>query len=203
MENISFKERVRLDAIKYSTIYKKEFVDKEYLIFSNGFKENKYYKLKAYENNYLHLLGVHTTTNPKEFFDKCLNGTLNENDFDFNFNGKNENEVKGTVRRKINSLKHLESFFSNITGIEEKFGKGNISCAIAGSDSAITIGYANTKACVPMTLLKGNELSSNRIECDILLSKNVNSENYDSVIIGDKDKLDLFINNNRDIKLIK
>ena len=203
MENISFKERVRLNAIKYSTIYKKEFVDKEYLIFSNDFKENKYYKLKAYENNYLHLLGVHTTMNPKEFFNKCLDGTLNDNDFDFCFSGKNENEVKGTVRRKIKSLKHLDSFFSNITGVEEKFGKGNISCAIAGSDNAITIGYANTKTCVPMTLLKGDELSNKRIICDILLSKNTNSELYESVIIGDKDKLNLFINNNKEIELVE
>lgn len=67
MGNINFKERVRLEAIKYSVIYKKEFVDREYLIFSNDFKENKYYKLKAYDNNYLHLLGVHTAMNPKDF----------------------------------------------------------------------------------------------------------------------------------------
>lgn len=145
--------------------------------------------MKAYENNYLHLLGVHTTLNPKEFFCKCLDGTLNDEDFDFNFFGKNENEVKGTVRRKINSLKHLESFFENITGIEEKFGKGNVSCAIAGSDDAITIGYANSKSCVPMTLLKGNELSDKRIPCDLLLSKSANSEKFDSIIIGDKDIL--------------
>ena len=61
--------------------------------------------------------------NPKEFFNKCLDGTLNENDFDFVFKGKNENEVKGTVRRKIKSLKHLESFFNNITGVERNLVK--------------------------------------------------------------------------------
>lgn len=131
-----------------------------------------------------------------------MDGTLNEDDFDFVFKGKNENEVKGTVRRKIKSLKHLDSFFSNIIAIEEKFGKGNISCAIAGSDNAITIGYANTKACVPMTLLKGDELSDKRITCDILLSKNTNSEKYDSVIIGDKNKLYSFINSNNEIELV-
>ena len=54
-----------------------------------------------------------------------------------------------------------------------------------------------------MTLLKGDELSNKRIICDILLSKNTNSELYESVIIGDKDKLNLFINNNKEIELVE
>ena len=54
-----------------------------------------------------------------------------------------------------------------------------------------------------MTLLKGDELSDKRITCDILLSKSTNSELYDSVIIGNKQKLDFFIVNNKEIKLVE
>ena len=199
MEKISFKERVKLDSIKYSKIYKEKFIDKEYLLFSNAFKNNKYYILRAHESNYLHLIGVHTTLNPIDFFNKCLDGSLSEKDFDFTFKNKDEKAVKGSVRRKIISLKQLENFFNNITGVEENFGKGNILCALAGTDSVITIGYAKTKACVPMTLLKGNELGINTIKCDLLLSKDKNEKTYTNIIIGNQSILDSFLLNKNEI----
>lgn len=199
MDKISFKERVKLNSIKYSKIYKEKFVDKEYLLFSNAFKNDKYYILRAHENNYLHLIGVHTTLNPIDFFNKCLNGSLSENDFDFIFKNKEEKTVKGSVRRKIISLKQLDSFFNNITGIKENFGKGNILCAIAGTDNIITIGYAKAKACIPMTLLKGNELGTNAVKCDLLLSKDKNKKPYTEIIIGNQEILDSFLLKNNEI----
>lgn len=196
---VSFKTRVKDEAIKYAKDYQEIMVDKEYLIFSKSFSIQPYYILKAYRNNYLHLIGVHTTLNPEEFFNKCLEGTLLESDFDFAFKDKNENEVKGTVRRKIKSISEFKNFFANVVGVEEKFGKGNISCALAGSNGRITIGYAKNKYSVPMTLLRGNELSSNVLNCDILLSKNVNETCYNCVLIGTSEELKEFLNNHKEI----
>ena len=197
---VSFKTRVKNEAIYYSSIYKDTMIDKEYLVFSHGFTERQYYILKAYKTNYLHLIGVHTSLNPSDFFDKCIDSTLAEEDFDFSFAGKTENEVKGSVRRKIKSLSSLPHFFNNISKIEERFSKGHVSCALADSDGSVTIGYAKADNCVPMTLLYGNELSVKAVDCDLLLCRNKGSDIFDSVIIGKPDVFDYFLNNNPEIQ---
>ena len=91
MTEISFKERVKKAAIDGAKLYKENFVDYEYLICSKAFENRKYFIAKADESNYLHLLGIHTELAPKDFFEKCLNGTLSEEEFDF-FK-KNQSEI--------------------------------------------------------------------------------------------------------------
>ncbi|MFI3213409.1 MAG: PBECR4 domain-containing protein [Eubacteriales bacterium] len=71
LEQISFKERVRKAAIDGAQLYKKNFVDCEYLICSKAFNEKQYYVAKADKSNYLHLIGVHTELTPEYFFEKC------------------------------------------------------------------------------------------------------------------------------------
>ena len=102
-DKISFKERVRLTAIKESKSFKSIFVDKEFLICSHSFKKRDYYILSAEKDNYLHLVGIGTQLSALDFFNKCYDGTLSLDDFDFNKNGQDESSVKGSVRRKIQS----------------------------------------------------------------------------------------------------
>ena len=105
MNNISFKQSVCQSIIDQSKIYKKIFIDRQYLICSKCFTNRKYYILVANKDNYLHLVGVHTTLTPSEFFEKCFNDTLTENDFDFSKKNQSEKSVKGSVRN-ISFRKH-------------------------------------------------------------------------------------------------
>ena len=80
--NESFKERVRQAAIENASLFKSNFVNYEYCIFSSGLLE-KYVIVKALDSNYLHLVGVNTNLRPEAFFKKCLNKTLQVDDFNF------------------------------------------------------------------------------------------------------------------------
>lgn len=203
MDNKSFKTRVREEAIEYAKDYSDIFLNKEYLIFSNSFKIQPYYLLKAYKGNYLHLIDVHTTLNPEEFFNRCFDGSLTEDDFDFLFQGENEQKVKGTVRRKIKAAAHIKDFYKEIVGVEEKFQKGKIICKLAGSDGKITIGFTKNDISVPMTLLYGNELNNTTVKCDLVLSKDINCEEYKDILIGNNDVLSSFLEKNKEIVFIK
>lgn len=66
-DKISFKERVRLTAIKESKSFKSIFVDKEFLICSHSFKKRDYYILSAEKDNYLHLVGIGTQLSALDF----------------------------------------------------------------------------------------------------------------------------------------
>lgn len=47
----------------------------------------------------------------QSFFDKCIDGSLSENDFDFIKKGQDERLVKGTVRREIKALSDMMGLF--------------------------------------------------------------------------------------------
>ena len=68
----------------------------------------------------MHLVGVHTTLTPSEFFEKCFNDTLTENDFDFSKKNQSEKSVKGSVRRKISALENINNFFLHKSYISKK-----------------------------------------------------------------------------------
>ena len=171
MNNISFKQRVCQSIIDQSKIYKKIFIDRQYLICSKCFTNRKYYILVANKDNYLHLVGVHTTLTPSEFFEKCFNDTLTENDFDFSKKNQSEKSVKGSVRRKISALENINNFFAQELYIEEGFRKNKVSCVIATSDNKITIGFSEGIYSRPKTLLKGNMLNMSTNQIDLILSK--------------------------------
>ena len=80
-EQKSYKERVKDIVIQNANSYKRYFVDYEYLLCSEAFVNNEYYIVSAYEDNYLHLTGLHTSLDAATFFEKCYKGTLEENDF--------------------------------------------------------------------------------------------------------------------------
>ena len=121
---IFFKERVRQVVISFAPIYKQFFMDYEYLVCSKAFKLKGYYVFYATKDNYLHLTGVHSNLRPALFFQKCLDGSLTENDFDFKKKGQKESEVKGTVRKKIQVLPMMQSILEEGVMAEESFSKG-------------------------------------------------------------------------------
>ena len=79
---VSFKTRVKNTLIQYAGVYYTQFVCKDYLLISDAFHKRAYYILSAEKDNSLHLTGVTTSLSPSSFFDKCLNGTLEEEDFE-------------------------------------------------------------------------------------------------------------------------
>lgn len=186
-DKISFKERVKLAAIKESKNFKSIFIDNEFLICSHSFEKRDYYILSAEKDNYLHLIGVSTNLSALDFFNKCYDGTLSLDDFDFNKNGQDASSVKGSVRRKIQSLERLSTLFENNLFIEEGFKKNKVSCAIATSDKKITLGFTAGMISRPKTLLKGNELKPKPLTVDLVLSRTKRTDKFNKIIIGDKD----------------
>ena len=115
----SFKERVKLQLISSAKLYFEHLVCNDYLIYSKNFKYQKYYLVSAKKDNFLHLTGVRTDLKANEFFEKCFEATLTEDDFDLG-----SKQQKGLIRRKISVLDKAIMIFSttNIT-LEEKFEK--------------------------------------------------------------------------------
>ena len=179
MNNISFKQRVCQSIIDQSKIYKKIFIDRQYLICSKCFTNRKYYILVANKDNYLHLVGVHTTLTPSEFFEKCFNDTLTEN-------------VKGSVRRKISALENINNFFAQELYIEEGFRKNKVSCVIATSDNKITIGFSEGIYSRPKTLLKGNMLNMSTNQIDLILSKEKKDKTFNKIEYGNEQILSYY-----------
>ncbi|MBQ3601227.1 MAG: hypothetical protein II992_08530 [Lachnospiraceae bacterium] len=189
-ERKSFKERVKETVISNAYLYKKYYVDYEYLLCSKAFKKKEYYIVSAYEDNYLHLTGLHTKLNAATFFEKCYKGTLEEYDFDFSKIGQTENEVKGSVRRKINSLPNIMGMFSVGTFVEEDFEKNRIRCALAAGNISTTLGFVVTGKAKPMTLLKGNELNSGKAKkLDIVLRRKSGEKKFSEMLIGSSEHL--------------
>lgn len=187
MSEQSFKERVRLTMINMAKLYKDKYVDYEYLICSGGFVKNHYYIIDAEEDNFQHLTGVHSLISPKEFFDKCCNGTLQERDFDFMKRGQDEKSVKGTVRRKINVLPDMMVLFDKAPMVED-FQKNNVVCSFAAADGSCTLGFSKSIKVRPKSLIKGNTLS-NPSKVDLILRKKSGEKLFDEIILGDLDDL--------------
>ena len=186
MEKVSFKERVKGIAISEAKNYKRNYVDYEYLVCSSAFLNKDYYIINAKEDNYQHLIGVNSLLKPQVFFEKCYNGTLQETDFDFIKRGQPEKSVKGSVRRKITVLPNMMNMFYSNFKVEENFTKNQISCSYATSDNECTLGFINTSKSFPKTLIKGNELNTNKMkDVSLLLRKKVEKEKFDEILIGD------------------
>lgn len=161
MCTVSFKERVRNEAIANSKFYKANFVDYEYLICSEAF-ENGFHIIKSDKGNYLHLIGIHTELSSEQFFDKCVSEELEETDFDFLKPGKSEKSVKGSVREKITVLPEMVNLFSHKLLAEDDFKKNRVECAFTTSDNKCTLGFAVSGR--PKSLLKGNKLDKTKVK---------------------------------------
>lgn len=188
-EEVSFKTRVKDIAIMQAKLYKNIFIDYEYLVCSRAFIKRKFYIINAKEENYMHLIGVNSELSAKDFFDKCYEGTLEEDDFNFIKHRQSEKAVKGSVRRKIKVLPDIMNMFSKQTNLlaEEDFKKNNIFCNLATSDGKCTMGFINTSKSYPKTLIAGNNLKTDKSETvELLLSKKTSEERFSSIIIGDR-----------------
>lgn len=186
----SFKERVKETVINNAASYKWYYLNYEYLLCSKAFTQNDYYIVGACEDNYLHLTGLHTNLSAEDFFNKCLNGTLEERDFDFAKPGQNEKDGKGSVRRKINSLSGMMNMFGGSTMIEEDFTKNRIRCTFATSSSDITLGFIVAGKARPMTLLKGNELDSSKAKrLELVLRRRKGDDTFSEMLVGTKETL--------------
>lgn len=194
----SFKQRVCETAITCAQIYKTEFIDYNYLICSKAFTLNPFYIINAHADNFQHLLGVHSFISAKEFFEKSYGGTLTIDDFDFIKPKQDEKVVKGFVRRKIKILPNALNIFHNQSiMVEENFVKNRISCSFATSDNICTLGFENHKYSVPKTLLKSNELDTNKAyPVDLILRKSKSNKYFSEIILGNKED----ISNYKDIK---
>lgn len=155
---VSFKERVKNEAIANAIAYQSNFIDYEYLVCSEAFN-NGYHIIKSDKGNYLHLIGIHTALLAEEFFDRCRNGILNESDFDFVKPHKSEKSVKCSVREKISVLPDMVRLFEHELLAENNFKKNKVECAFATSDNRCTLGFVVSGR--PKSLLKGNELELN------------------------------------------
>jgi hypothetical protein len=141
MHSISFKQRAFETIINCAADFQSIYLDYEYLIYSDGFVIQPFYIISAIAGNYKHLTGVHSAISPYDFFEKCKNGTLTENDFDFNKTEGSVKFVKGVVRNKILALPSMGNLFYEKLIAEENFVQGKITCSLATASSTITLGF--------------------------------------------------------------
>ena len=187
---ISFKTRVKNTLIQYAGVYYAQFVCKDYLLISDAFQKRPYYILSAEKDNFLHLTGVTTSLSASVFFDKCLNGSLEEDDFELTSHGQDEKASKGSIRRKIKSLPYIGGLISGSSLVEEDFRKNSVFCSIASSDGSCTMGFIAVPMARPKTLLIGNELDSSKaMPIKMILTKSRNDTLFDTVTFGSDDDL--------------
>ena len=103
---------------------------------------------------------------------------------------KNEKEVKGSVRRKINSLPSIMNMFSTGTSVEEDFEKNRIRCSLAAGNVSAKLGFFVAGNAKPMTLLKGNELNLSKAKnLDFVLRRRSGETKFSEIIVGSCEQL--------------
>lgn len=189
-EQKSFKTRVKEEAIKCSKLYKKLFVDYDYLLCSDAFTKADYYIIQGHEDNYRHLTGVATEVKAETFFDKCYDGTLTEDDFTFEKSGHSVEQTKGAVRDKIRVLPDIGSIFSQNSVVEEGFHKNSIKCSFAAEGCTFTLGFTCTDNAKPMTLLRGKKLDAAKAgTMELVIRKPRNTKEFNEIVVGDADAI--------------
>lgn len=192
MAENTFKGCVRLEMIKAAKQYKEIYVDYEYLTCSEAFVRKDYYIVNAEKDNFQHLTGVHSLLSPQSFFDKCYDGTLEEDDFNFVKKGQDEKSVKGTVRRKIKILLDMMELFKSGLQAEENFEKNKVFCSFA-ADGSCTLGFSESEKVRPKSLIKGNELNNPKA-VELVLRKEAGAAYFDVIIVGDEQSLEKYRN---------
>ena len=150
----TIKEKLTLAANNYSKL-----INKKIIIASNDFEYAESYVIRFYKTNFLHLTGVKTELSAEHFFEKCLAGSLFEEEFDCD----STDQRKGLVRLKMKHLININTFFNQLLMVQENYGKNAIKCVVATSDGKCTIGFADAKYCVrPKTILDKNHLKKDQ-----------------------------------------
>ena len=154
----SFKKTIRDKLIQAAMSYSK-LLEKEIVIASSSFECSDSYTIRFFKSNFLHLTGVSTNLSSEDFFEKCLNGLIDENDFSVD----KTIEQKGLVRLKMKHLPFINSFFDGEVLVQDNFEKGSIKCLVATSDGKCTIGFVDAKYHMrPKTILDKNHLSKTK-----------------------------------------
>lgn len=183
----SFKERVTQVAIAQAKIYEQVFLKYEYLLCSEAFSNKPYYIISAHADNYRHLIGVNTVFSADDFFQKCLSGTLTENDFDFHKRGQSEKKVKGAVRDKIIALPEFLSMIGKPLLAEEHFIKNCVRCSFATTDRRATVGFIAADKSKPMTLLRGDRLDPTQSAAvDLVLRGPYGTQYFTEIVFGNE-----------------
>jgi hypothetical protein len=193
MENAeeTFKKRVAETAIRCASIYQEKFVEYDYLVCSEAFGDSRCQEIKAETNNFLHLIGVNTELSAEDFYQKCIDKTLTEDDFDFDKKGQSEKSVKGSVRQKIKALPQMLSMFEKELLAEKDFKKNKISCLFATADSDFTIGFVDTGR--PKSLMRNNQLNKDKCKpVELVMRKKKGEQFYNDKIVGDDTILDKY-----------
>lgn len=190
MATQSFKERVKEVAIAQAKVYENVFLKYEYLVCSKAFVQNPYYIISAHADNYRHLIGVNTKDSAEDFFYKCLNGTLEEDDFDFRKKGQSEKDVKGAVRDKIIALPNFLSMIGQEINAEEDFVKNKVHCSFATTDHSATVGFIASNKSKPMTLLRGDRLEKTKsCPVDLILRRSYGDQYFNEIMFGDENMI--------------
>lgn len=190
MSQISFKERVKNVAISEAKKYRDVYVNYEYIVCSEIFTQKDFYLLSSEKNNYQHLTGVNALISPASFFDKCIDGTLTEDDFNFDKRGQSVGEVKGTVRRKIKNLPDMMDIMNGKLIVQESFRKNRVTCSFATFDGRCTIGFTYGDKSRPQTLLKGNQIDTTKSgDVSLLLRRSRGEEKFNEMLIGEEKDL--------------
>ncbi len=165
---MTFKEIVKEKLLIAANEYKK-LLQFDYLIESTSFLYQSEYILRFYEDNFLHLTGVKTKLKAKDFYKKCINKSLIDEDFDCNSN----KDLRNKIKEKLKNLSTIGDFFDRNLVVQENFKKNRIQCKIASSDGLCTLGFISIKdsICVPKTLLNRNQINPVLKITDFVLSK--------------------------------
>ena len=183
-----FKTRVKEELMQCALIYKSLLMDYEYLICSQAFKNRSYYIFYGTKDNFLHLTGVNTKLKAADFFFKCLDQTLTEDDFDFSKPNQSDKDVKGCVRKKLKVFPGIVDILKPGVIAEEQFSKGKIFCSFATATGTLTLGFIAPGKSRPKTLLEGNHLKNPK-PVDLILRKPVNTELFEEIILGESSDL--------------
>jgi len=187
---IGFKTRVRNALVSGASLYYSLFVCRDYLVLSDAFVRRPYYIISAEKDNFLHLTGVKTALSPTIFFEKCLNGSITEDDYDLTSNGQKDKATKGSIRRKIKALPMIGNLLLPGSTVEENFRKNTVYCSFASSDGGCTMGFIAVPKARPKTLLIGDELDKTKAApLKIVLSKTRSESKFSSLDFGSVDDL--------------
>ena len=153
----SFKANVKQQLLLAAKDYS-ELFDKIILVSSSEFQFEKEYVLRFSKTNFLHLTGVISHLSAEEFFLKCFNETIEEDDFDYD---KVKN--KTNIKNKLKCLVSISTMFNKEVLVQEIFVKNRVVCKLATADDRCTIGFADGHYCLwPKTLLNKNHLDESK-----------------------------------------
>ena len=156
--NQTFKCSIKNKLVQAANDYS-NLLDKKITLASVDFEYAESYTIRFFKTNFLHLTGVKTFLSTELFFERCLTGTISEDDFDCD----STPERKGIVRSKMRHLPFISSFFKQEVLVQKKNKKGAIKCLIASSDGKCTLGFADAKYYVrPKTILDKNHLNKEK-----------------------------------------